>query len=808
MSKLTPLKRLWQDLRYGLRKMRSNPAFAFAVVAILALGIGATTTIFSVVNAVLIEPLPYAEPDRLVRLWENNLKQNASDYAVSAPNYKDWRGQQTSFEYLAASELMTFNLTGAGEPERVAAATITADLLPALGVTPLIGRGFLPEEEQPGAGRVVLLSHGLWRRRFGGDPQLLDKPIQLNGESYTVCGVMPAGFQFPGTRELWVPLVLDPAREPWRADRTNRNLSVYGKLKPGVTPDGARAEMSQIAQRLAQQYPQTNAGWGVRLRTFQDWIVPPELRRSMVVLFVAVGLLLLIACANVANLLLARARTQRLEMALRTALGASRARLMWQLLTESLLLACLGGLAGLLLSSWGTALIASSNIQNVARLSETRVDGRVLGFTLAVSAVTGLLFGLGPAWSASGLNLVEWLKGGGGGRVSQRLRGTLVAAEVALALALLVSAGLMMRSFLRLQAVPLGFAPENVLTMQVSLPALKYGGREQRVGFYDRLLERLRATPGVVSAAATTQPPLSTGTWTAEIIPEGREAEAGAARLNAEARAATPHYFRTMGIPLLEGRDFDEQDRADRPLALIVSQTFARRYWPGESPLGKRFRPGANSQPGTVVGVVGDVRNSNMHEEPPPTFYFPYSYIGMAGLVVVVRTDSEPGGLAATLRSQVREIDSEQPVYNVRTMKEVMSSATAQPRFQTVLLSLFSGAALLLAAVGIYSVTAYLVRQRRHELGIRMALGASPRHILRFVIGQGMRHVLVGVVLGLAASFALMRLIKSLFFDVSATDPLTFIMVTLLLVGVALVACYLPARHATRVNPAIALRRE
>jgi putative ABC transport system permease protein len=810
MRILTALTTLRQDLRYSLRKTWRNPAFACTVVLMLALGIGANTIIFSVVNAVLIEPLRYKDPDRLVRLSENNLKRSDGDFAVSAPNFKDWRDQQSAFEQLAASELTTFNLTGTGEPERVAAASITADLLPLLGVGPVTGRGFLPEEETPGRNRVVLLSHGLWKRQFGGDPQLLNKTIQLNGESYEVVGVMPAGFQFPGTRELWVPLTLDAAREPWRADRANRNLSVFGRLKPGVTVEQASAEVNSIARRLEQQYPQSNTGWGVRLRTFYDWVVPQEVRRSMIMLFVAVGLLLLIACANVANLLLARAGTQQREMAIRSALGASRARLVQQLVIDSMLLAFTGGLSGLLLALWGTSLIASSNMQNIARLSETHVDGRVLGFTLAVSVITGLIFGLAPARSASRLGLTEKLREGGGGvggKVTHRLRGTFVVAEVTLALALLVSAGLIMRSFLRLQAVPLGFAPENVLTMQISVPTSKYKEPEQRVNFFHQLLEQLRSTPGVIDAAAITQPPLSSGNWAVEIILEGQEAAAGEARLTADARAATPRYFRTMGIPVLQGREFDEQDRADKPLALIVSRSFARRYWPAENPLGKHFRPGANSSLGTVIGVVGDVR-SNLHEEAQPTFYFPHAHIGMQGMVVVVRTNSRPESLAAALRAQVRELDSNQPVYNVRTMEEIMSNASAQPRFQTMLLSLFSIAALLLAAVGIYSVMAYLVRQRRREISIRMALGASARDILRMVVRQGMRYVLLGTVLGLAASFALMRLMKSLFFDVSAVDPLTFISATLLFIGVGLAACYLPARRVTKINPSTILQHE
>lgn len=799
---------LWQDLRYGVRAMRKSPGFVLTVVAMVSLGIGANTTIFSVVNAVLIEPLPYKEPDRLIRLWESNPGRGRTELPVSAPNYKDWKAQQSVFEQLAAAEFATFNLTGAGDPERIAAASITTDLIQALGVEPVLGRSFSPEEGH-GNSRVVLLSYALWQRQFGGDHSLLNKTIQLNGESYTVIGVMPAGFQFPGTRELWVPLVLDPAREPWRADRANRNLSVFGRLKPDVTLDQASAEMKLVAQRLEQQYPQSNTGSEVRLRTFYDWIVPEGVRRSILVLFIAVGLVLLIACANVANLLLARAKTRQQETAIRAAMGASRPRLLRQLLIESLLLAGMGGLAGLLLTFWGVRLITFGNPQNIARLSETRIDGDALVFTLLVSTIIGLIFGLAPAWSASRLSLSENLKAGGrsgSGRITHRLRGALVVAEVSLALAILVSAGLMMRSFMSLQAVPLGFAPDNILTMQISLPVSKYGEPEQRVSFFHQLLDRLRNNPGVIDAAAITQTPSTGGGWVVEINAEGDEATSNEPS-SADARAATPHYFRTMGIPLLQGREFTEQDRG-QPLNLIVSGTFARRYWPNENPIGKRFRPGTNNPFGTVVGVVGDVRNNNLQEEIQPAFYFPYGYIGMPGLVVVVRTTTRPETLAGTLRNQVREIDSEQPVYNVRTMKEIVSNATAQPRFQTVLLGLFSVVALLLAALGIYSVVSYIVRQRKSEIGVRMALGASERDILGMVISQGMRQVLLGVVLGLAGSFALMRLMESLFFDISATDPLTFIAVALLLIAVALVACYLPARRATKVDPLIALRHE
>ncbi len=732
------------------------------------------------------------------------------EVAVSVPNFRDWQNQLSLFEQLAASELATFNLTGSGEPQRIAAARITANLIPALGVAPLLGRNFLPEEEQAGHDRVAILSHSLWQRQFGGDRSLPGKTVQLNNESYTVIGVMPREFQFTG-RELWVPLVLDAAKEPWRADRGNRNLSVFGRLKPGVTLAQATAETDIVARRLEQQYPQSNTGWGMRLRTFYDWIVPEAVRWSMLALFVAVEFLLLIACANVANLLLARATTRQQEIAIRAALGARPSRLMRQLLIESLVLASLGGLLGLLLTFWGTRLIASTNMQNIARLSETRIDGKVLVFTLVISAIAGLIFGLAPAWWASHVNLSEKLKEGGrsdGGRITHRLRGALVVAEVTLAVALLVGAGLLVRSLQRLQATPLGFAPENVITMQVSLPASKYGEREQRVNFFNELLERLRTVPGVIDAAAAERLPAAAGDWAMEVTVEGGEAAINKTRTSADAHVATPLYFQTMGIPVLQGREFSNQYRGDNSLELMVDENFARRFWPNENPIGKRFRPDTNNPFGTVVGIVGDVHPINAREEGLPAFYFPYGYIGMPGLVVVVRTTTQPETFVTALRAQVRQIDGEQPVYNIRTMSEIIANATAQQRFQAVLVSLFGIVALLLVAVGIYGVVAYVVKQRRREIGVRMALGAGARDILKLVIGQGMRHALLGLVLGLAGSFVLTRLMSNSIFGLREIDPLTFIMVALLLIGVALAACYFPARRATKVNPSTALRNE
>jgi predicted permease len=789
-----------QDLRYAGRILRKYPGFSLAIILTTALGIGANVTIFSVLNAVILEPLPFKDPDRLVRLTESNLGQNQVESPVSVPNFQDWQRQQSSFEEVSALELATFNLTGRGEPQRVAAARITTNLVPMLGVAPALGRAFVAEED-----RVVLLSDALWQKQFGGDRSIIDQTIQLNSENYTVVGVMPAGFQFNGARELWVPFVIDPQKEPWRADRTNRNLFVFGRLKAGVTLGQATTEMDILGQRLEQQFPKSNTGWRVRVTSFYEWLLPKEVRMAMVGLFVAVSLLLLIACANVANLLLASATTRQQEMATRAALGASPARLIRQLLIESLLLAGVGGLLGLGLAYWATKLIASGKLQNIGRLSETGIDGSVLGFTLFITLLTGLIFGLAPAWWASRVNLTEKLKEGSrsdGGRLPYRLRSALVIAEVTMAAVVLVGAGLLVNVLARLRAVPLGLTPDNVFTMQISLPGSKYG-QQQRVDFFSQLLERLRAVPGVVDAAAVEQAPTTISTWNMEIMLEGAAADTTGPL--AEGHAVTPRYFQTMGIPLLQGQDFANTYRADQPLELIVSETFARRYWPNENAIGKRFRAGPNNPFGTVVGVVGDVRTLNSQQAATPAFYFPYGYIGMPGLVVMVRTTAQPETFAAPLRAEVRQLDADQPVYNMRTMNQIIAGATAQQRFQAFLTSLFAAVSLLLVAIGIYSIVAYMVKQRRREIGVRMAVGASRRNILRMVILNGMRNVLVGLVLGLALSLAMTRLIG---LTTTAADLRVYVLVGLLLTGVALSACYLPAWRATKIDPSQALRNE
>jgi len=799
------------DVRYAARMVRKRPFFSLAIILTIALGIGADATIFGVINAVLLEPLPYKEPGRLVRLWESNLGKSLAESPVSVPNFQDWQREQSVFEDVAALEMATYNITGWGEPQRVASARITANLIPVLGVAPALGRSFLPEEEKPGSDRVVLLSDGLWQRQFGADRSIINQTIRLNGENYIVVGVMPAGFQFPANREMWVPLTIDPQKEPWRADRTNRNLSVFGRLKPGVSFNRALLDMDTVAQRLEQQHADSNNGWRVRMKTFYDWIVPQEVRTAMFGLFVGVSLLLLIACGNVANLLLADSTRRRQEMATRAALGAAPGRLMRQLLIESLLLASLGGLLGLALAFGATKIIAAANMQNIARLSESRIDGYVLVFTFVITTLTGLIFGLAPAWFSSRINLTDKLRArSDGARVTHRLRNALVVAEVTMTAAILVGAGLLVSMLARLQSVPLGYTPDNVFTMQISLPGTKYSQREQRVDFFDQLLSRLRTIPGVVDAAAVQQAPGTANDWTMEIMLEGANAATTNTRSSAAAHAVTPGYFKTMGIPFLQGQDFTREYRVDQPLEYIVSASFARRYWPNESAIGKRFRPGSNNPVGAVVSVVGDVHPLDLQHDAAPAFYFPYGYIGMPAMVVLARTSGKPESFAAVLRGAVHQIDSDQPVYNMRTMNEIVAAATAQQRFQAVLSSIFAIAALLLVAIGIYSVVAYVVKQRSREIGIRMAVGASTHNIVRMVIAQGMRNVLIGLALGLLGSLALTRLIGSSVFGLTAaaTDLRIYLVVALLLVVVALLACYLPAWRATKIDPSQALRAE
>jgi putative ABC transport system permease protein len=804
------------DLRYGVRMLWKNPGFTAVAVVALALGIGANSAIFSVVNTVLLRPLPYKEPERLVMVWEDDSKHGFPNDTPAAANYVDWRDQNQVFEGMAALADQSFNLTGAGDPERIDGKRVNANLFELLGVAPQHGRAFAAEEDRPGANKVVILSQALWQRRFGSDAGIVGKTLTLNGEGHTVVGVMPASFQFPDRQaELWVPIAFTQQEE---ASRGRHYLQVVARLKQGVTLKRAQAEMSTIAARLQQQHPEQNTDLGTSVEPLHEHLVG-DIRPALLVLLGAVGFVLLVACANVANLLLARAAVRQKEIALRTALGASRLRLIRQFLTESVLLAALGGLIGLLLSVWGVTLLKSFIPENISQVKAIAVDARVLGFTLLVTLLTGLVFGLAPAAQASKFNLNETLKEGGrdaaAARGGNRIRGLLVIAEVAVSLVLLVGAGLLINSFLRLRNVDPGFRTDNLLTMSVVLPQQKYPDHARRTAFYTDMIRRVEALPGVRSASVTNWIPLVKQGDSLGVTIEGQPVPVpGQGKLPIIAtRIVGPHYFGTMGIQLLQGRVFEEgRDRVDSPCVIVVGEAVARRYWPDESPLGKRLVPGTPESPEDwcqVVGVVKDVRQFELAAEPKPQMYLTYAQAGFfAPRHLVVSTEGDPLALAGLVRKTVWDVDRDQPVSNVNTMEGVLSESIARQRFSTLLFGVFAGVALVLAAVGIYGVMSYSMAQRTREIGIRMALGAQKRDVLKLAVGQGLRLVAIGVAIGLAGALALTRVMSSLLYGVSATDPATLVTISLVLIAVALLASYIPARRAAKVDPLIALRYE
>jgi predicted permease len=804
---------LWQDVRYGLRMLLKTPGFTAVAVIALALGIGANSAIFSVVNTILLKPLPYKDPDRLVMVWEDDTKHGYPRDTPAVANYIDWRDQNQVFEGMAAMADQSFNLTGVGEPERIDGQRVSANLFPLLGVEPSLGRAFLPEEDKPGSPRVVILSHGLWQRRFGADPKVIGQPLNLNGESYTVVGVMPSHFQFPSPEEnLWVPIAFTSEEA---ASRGRHYLKVLARLKPNVTLEQAQAEMKAIAARLEQQYPEQNTQLGAVVTPLHEYVAG-DIRPALLILMGAVGFVLLVACANVANLLLARASVRQKEIAVRIALGASRWRLIRQFLTESVLLAVLGGGVGLLLSIWGVNLLKTFIPENISQAKAITIDAKVLAFTFLVSLLTGLIFGLFPATQASNFNINETLKEGGrdsaAGSRGNRIRGVLVVAEVAVSLILLIGAGLLINSFLRLRNVDPGFRTNNLLTMGVVLPETKYPDHARRSAFYTEMIRRVEALPGVQSAAVTNWIPLVRQGDSVGVTFEGRPAPEPGKMPIAVTRVVSPHYFNTMGIQLLQGRQFTDQDKVDSPNVVVISETMARRYWPGENPLGKRLTPGRPESPDDwceVIGVVKDVRQFELDADPKPQMYLTYAQADFfAPRHLVVSTNVEPLGLAATVRRTVWEIDKDQPVSNIRTMEDVLSESVARQRFSMLLLGIFAALALALAAVGIYGVMSYSVAQRTREIGIRMALGAQTRDVLKLTVGGGLKLVLIGVLIGLVAAFILTRMMSSLLFGITATDPTTFIIISLVLIGVALFASYIPARRATKVDPMIALRYE
>jgi putative ABC transport system permease protein len=804
------MRNVLQDLRYGLRVLWKSPGVTAAAVLALALGIGATTAIFSFVNAFILRPLPYERPDELV------LAAYATSEAAPA-NFLDWRGQSQSFEHMAALAFWSVNLTEGETPERVQGFQVSPALFPLLGARPERGRIFLPEEEQAGRENVLLVSHGLWQRRFGSDPSLVGRNVMLNGRAYQVVGIMPAGFQFYRPADVWSPLSFSP-EEAQR--RTAGNLIVAARLKPGVGLPQAQAEMTNIVGRLQQLNPTTNTGSEIRLVRLHEYLAGP-VRPALLLVLGAVLFVLLIACANVANLLLSRAVARQKEMAVRAALGAGRGRIIRQLLTESMLLGLLGGVFGLLLAWLGVrSLVAGAPLGAVGTILGGRgvtLDTWMLGFTLLISLVTGLFFGLAPALHISKPDLNETLKEGGRGTagtvVGRRLRGILVVTEVALSLVLLVGAGLMIRSFVRLLNASPGFDTRNLLTMNISLLPTKYAEDAQVRNYFTQVSERLKATPGVAGVGLTSHLPLSGSNRVRGFEIQGRPAPApGQPAPVANYRVVTPGLFDTLGVPLKRGRLFTEQDRDGAPGVAVVNELMVRRHFGGEDPVGKRLRranPGGQPLPWLeVVGVVGDIRHTGLQAPPAPEVYVPFMQNPARDMAVVVRAPSDPKGLALPVNQQVLGVDKEQPLFNVRTMEEVAAESIVISRFMMYLLGVFSAIALVLAAIGIYSVISYSVTQRTHEIGIRMALGAQPPHIQKMIVRQGMRMALLGIGIGIVAALILARLLSGLIFGVGSADPITFAATVLLLGLVALGASYFPARRATQVDPLTALRHE
>jgi putative ABC transport system permease protein len=815
---------IWKDIRYGARMLLKSPGFTAVAALSLALGIGANTAIFSVVNAILLRPLSYRDPDQLVMLWERNAGRDWNQLPTSFPTFVEVRETNKVFTDLGAFTDSQFSLTGGDEPERVSALRVSTGLLALLGVEPMKGRIFLEEEGVPGSRRVLILSHGLWQRRFGSDPEIVGRTVALNGESHVVVGVMSPSFRLPPAftatiatsqipfpqADLWVPLTTEAVPMV----REVRNLFMIGRLKPGVTPGQAQAEMDVIARRLESELPTQNAGLGLNLVPLHQQVAG-NIQQALFILLGAVGFVLLIACANVANLLLAKAVGRQKEIAIRTALGATRRRLIRQLLTESALLGLLGGAIGLLLSYLGVRLLTAFGSTNIPRLNEIDLDARVLIFALLTSLVTAMIFGLAPALYASKLELTEALKEGGrsasGGARRNRLRNLLVVSEVALALVLSVAAGLMMRSFLRLQNVNPGFNAKGLVTLEIQLPEVRYQEKGSQAAFQQQLLQRIASLPGAQAVATVNNVPFSGNEFNSSLTIEGRPIPPPTERPRAFYRTISPGYFQTMGIPLRQGRAFTDRDNAEAPGVAIINEAAARRFWGNEDPLGKRIkqgRPESQNPWVSIVGVIASTSHTALDVGAQPEIYLPYLQNVSPSFALVARGSSDVGAFAAAVRREVSEADRDLPVSNLKPMEALIANSVALPRLYTLLLSIFAAVALILAAVGIYGVMSYSVSQRTQEIGVRMALGAQQRDIYKLVLGQSMLLIAVGLAAGLILSLILTRALSSLLYEVSATDPITFAIITVVLVGVALLASYLPARRAARVHPMVALRQE
>jgi putative ABC transport system permease protein len=809
--------RVLQDFRFAARRLRKTPGFTTIAVLCLALGIGANSAVFSLVNSLLLRALPFDDPDRLVAIWEQFTQRRGLD-RVPASGYelRDYREQNRVFESISAVISKVVNLTGEGEPERLLGARVSATLFPSLGIRPVVGRNFLPEEDKRGNEHVLLLSYGLWQRRFNRDPKVVGRKLILDGAPYVVVGVLPKDFQFgAGQPEFYLPIAINFDHLPFPRDA--RGLLLTAKMKPGVTLERAKADMDGVARRMAQDNPDyypPGSGWGVYLRPLKEEVVG-KIRPVLLVLSGAVAFVLLIACLNVANLLLARATAREKEVAILTALGASRSALVRQFLAEGLLLSLWGGGLGLLLAWWALKALVAANPERVPRLHEIGVDWRVLAFTGGVAIAVGLLFGLLPAFRTSGSRLHELIKAGGKtssvGTGRHRLRSGLVVVEVAAALVVLIGAGLMVRSFLALSHVDPGFRAERLLTLQVSLPASKYPNAPQQAQFFDRLLARLRSLPGVRGASTVSVLPLSGWAQTGEVTLEKRVVETGDPHPPVALRTIDADYFAIMGIPLFSGRAFTAADNAQAPLTAIVEKGLADRLWPGENPLGKRLRlndEGYGLGWREVVGVVGNIKHQALDAQSRGHLYLPSAQLPAPMMSIVLRTEDDPIAHATEVRQLVWSLDRDQPISQVSSMDQVIAQSVSQPRFNTILFGVFAIVALFLAVVGVYGVMAYSVTQRTNEIGIRMSLGARQREVLQMIVGQGLSLTGVGVGIGLVLAGWLTRLMAGLLFGIGALDVVTFAGVALLLALLGFLASYVPARRATRVDPIVALRQE